>query len=158
MYGVDEYDKMDKKYNYRDIEFGMDVLNHLVKDDELVREWLRDEEHGQLLEELRRIREGSLAAVDKKKPDVDGEWKKLNRKISRKRMLWTYGVASAVACIGIVISIGWLWRSPMPAERTPFVMVMPENDDFTPQGVTLVLNNGEEIDLNRENRKVLVQR
>ena len=46
----------------------------------------------------------------------------------------------------------------MPAERTPFVMVMPENDDFTPQGVTLVLNNGEEIDLNRENRKVLVQR
>ena len=97
MYGVDEYDKMDKKYNYRDIEFGMDVLNHLVKDDELVREWLRDEEHGQLLEELRRIREGSLAAVDKKKPDVDGEWKKLNRKILRKRMLWTYRVASAVA-------------------------------------------------------------
>ena len=43
MYEIDEYDKMDKKYNYRDIEFGMDVLNHLVKDDELVWEWLRDE-------------------------------------------------------------------------------------------------------------------
>ena len=46
----------------------------------------------------------------------------------------------------------------MPAERTPFVMVVPENDDFVSQGVTLVLNNGEEIDLNRENGDVLVQR
>ncbi len=49
---------MDKKYNYRDIEFGMNVLNHLVGDDESVREWLRDDEHKQLLEELRRIRKG----------------------------------------------------------------------------------------------------
>lgn len=46
----------------------------------------------------------------------------------------------------------------MPVERTPFVMVMPENDNFVSQGVTLVLNNGEEIDLNRENGDVLVQR
>lgn len=50
MYGVDEYDKMDKKYNYRDIEFGMNVLNHRVGEDESVREWLQDEEHKQLLE------------------------------------------------------------------------------------------------------------
>ncbi len=158
MYGVDEYDKMDKKYNYRDIEFGMNVLNHRVGEDESVREWLQDEEHKQLLEELRWIREGSLAAVGEKKPDVDGEWKRLNRRISRKRMLWTYRVASAVACIGIMVSVGWLWRRPMPVERTPFVMVMPENDNFVSQGVTLVLNNGEEIDLNRENGDVLVQR
>lgn len=149
---------MDKKYNYRDIEFGMNVLNHLVGDDESVREWLRDDEHKHLLEELRRIREGCLTALDEKKPDVDLEWKKLDRKISRKRMLWTYRVASAVACIGIVASVGWLWKRPEPVERTPFVMVVPENDNVAPKGVTLVLNNGEEIDLNRENGDVLVQR
>ena len=51
---------MERKYNYVDIDFAVRVLNHPeMIDDEEMRVWLRDERHRRLLEELRRVREGS---------------------------------------------------------------------------------------------------
>ena len=68
---------MERKYNYVDIDFAVRVLNHPeMIDDEEMRVWLRDERHRRLLEELRRVREGSLRAVDRQRPDVNLEWAK----------------------------------------------------------------------------------
>ena len=71
---------MGRKYNYVDIDFAVRVLNHPeLIDDEEMRLWLRDEGHCRLLEELRRVREGSLRTVDGLRPDVNLEWEKLSR-------------------------------------------------------------------------------
>ncbi|MFR5659431.1 MAG: hypothetical protein ACLUDU_16320 [Butyricimonas faecihominis] len=81
---------MGRKYNYVDIDFAVRVLNHPeLIDDEEMRLWLRDEGHCRLLEELRRVREGSLRTVDGLRPDVNSEWV-LSRKLFRKRMLRVY--------------------------------------------------------------------
>ena len=106
---------MGRKYNYVDIDFAVRVLNHPeLIDNEEMRQWLRDEGHCRLLEELRRVREGSLRTVDGLRPDVNLEWEKLSRKLFRKRMLRVYRIAMATACIGILISVGWLWSRPSP--------------------------------------------
>ena len=150
---------MGRKYNYVDIDFAVRVLNHpeLIDDDEM-RLWLRDEGHCRLLEELRRVREGSLRTVDGLRPDVNLEWEKLSRKLFRKRILRVYRIAMATACIGILISVGWLWSRPSPVMQEDLVMVPVEEDHVESEGVTLVLNDGEEICLNRENEALLMQR
>ena len=150
---------MERKYNYVDIDFAVRVLNHPeMIDDEEMRVWLRDERHRRLLEELRRVREGSLRAVDRQRPDVNLEWAKLSRRLSRKRMLWVYRIAAMTACIGVLISVSWLWNHSSPKEEVPLVMVVPGGEDVEHGGVTLVLNDGEEIRLNRENEALLMQR
>ena len=150
---------MGRKYNYVDIDFAVRVLNHPeLIDDEEMRLWLRDEGHCRLLEELRRVREGSLRTVDGLRPDVNLEWEKLSRKLFRKRILRVYRIAMATACIGILISVGWLWSRPSPVMQEDLVMVPVEEDHVESEGVTLVLNDGEEICLNRENQALLMQR
>ena len=149
---------MGQEYNYVDIEFAVRMLNHPeMIDDEEMRVWLRDEKHRRLLEELRRVREGSLRAVDGQRPDVNLEWAKLSRRLSRKRMLWVYRIAAMTACIGVLISVSWLWNHSSPKEEVPLVMVVPGGEDVEHGGVTLVLNDGEEICLNRENETLLMQ-
>lgn len=135
------------------------MLNHpACQDDEEVKEWLKDTEHLQLLEKMRCIREGSLLSLDEKSPEVDAEWRKLNRRISRKTTVWIYRLTAAV-CVGIMISVGWFRSSrPVVMEPLPFVMVVPEDDLPAQKGVTLVLNDGEEIDLNKENETFLTRR
>ena len=72
---------MGRKYNYVDIDFAVRVLNHPeLIDDEEMRLWLRDEGHCRLLEELRRVREGSLRTVDGLRPGVNFEWEKFPKK------------------------------------------------------------------------------
>ena len=61
-------------------------------------------------------------------------------------------------CIGILISVGWLWSRPSPVMQEDLVMVPVEEDHVESEGVTLVLNDGEEICLNRENEALLMQR
>lgn len=149
---------MDKKYCHKDIAFAIRVLNHpACQDDEEVKEWLKDTEHLQLLEKMRCIREGSLLSLDEKSPEVDAEWRKLNRRISRKTTVWIYRLTAAV-CVGIMISVGWFKSRPVVMEPLPFVMVVPEDDLPAQKGVTLVLNDGEEIDLNKENETFLTRR
>lgn len=149
---------MDKKYCHKDIAFAIHVLNHpACRDDEEVKEWLKDTGHLQLLEKMRCIREGSLLSLDEKSPEVDAEWRKLNRKISRKTTVWIYRLTAAV-CVGIMISVGWFKSRPVVMEPLPFVMVVPEDDFPAQKGVTLVLNDGEEIDLNKENETFLTRR
>lgn len=149
---------MDKKYNDIDVEFAIRVLNHSTEvDDREVDEWLRSEDHRRLLDDLRRIREGSLRATDDNTPNVEAEWKKLDQKISGRRTMRMYRWAATAACVGVLFTVGWLWYQPAAVERVPFARIVPEEQNHATKGVTLVLNDGEEIDLNRENGDLLMQ-
>jgi len=98
---------MNKKYNHIDIEYAIEVLNSpQLSLGEDFREWISDKDNLELYKELRKYREAGFIAENYKRPDVDKQWSKFNRKGSSKRLFILWG--SIAASIIFILSLTYL--------------------------------------------------
>ena len=145
---------MESKYDMDDVAFANRVLNHRdTLEDGEVAAWLESGEHRVLLEEVAKVRHAAERADYGELRER--EWLRLSRRIKerrlRKRVVWTAGVAAAVACLlGWSIWGNWLREGVQDRELAE---VAEELVPGSPKA-ELVLAGGERIALGKQGRNI----
>ena len=95
---------MQDGFKDKDIEFALYVLQYTEnKEVDEIRVWLKEKEHRDLLEELRRFREAGMWEAEKLDVDEDYQWQLLERRaVLRKRKRNIRRILTGVAAVVIM--------------------------------------------------------
>ena len=95
---------MQDGFKDKDIEFALYVLQYTEnKEDDEIQVWLKEKEHRDLLEELRRFREAGMWEAEKLDVDEDYQWQLLERRaVLRKRKRNIRRILTGVAAVVIM--------------------------------------------------------
>ncbi len=137
--------------NHNKIEYIIGLLNK-KKENKKLEEWLSDEKNRKMFYKICETREALLKYIKPAKVDIDAELKLLNKAINKTSSLKFSRWASVVASLLVIAGFYFFFIAERdPKENSAIVSQFTE---MSPPRAQLMLDNGEVIDLTKENMNI----